>query len=346
MNNIAKLLSEPRIGKTNLGKALDTRDQNAAFDRCMVGGENCREPAINAHCVPETALELIMDESREVRAGHSEPPRTPIQWLSEEPLKRMNIRRFNAGSWACQPHDDYFSALDTKCLGELTELSKFLMIYKITVYLTQRVLHAGERLATPLIDPAAETPQGLSQETEEYLQDVAHAMTHTAVRTTKIKWQMDKMFKDEEYDKIEYRATMWQTIPTMAAVGMALVPGPGDRVEWYGENSYIPVWLALLPQEHGQTIITASPLGAERYTRDIHEGMPRNRVELVQRGNNWTRLICRKVLTNATDMAISKERFVKMRESERRKLQEFILVRNGQSSRKLNLDIPNLLNVR
>ena len=62
----------------------------------------------------------------------------------------MNIGRFNAGKWACRAHDGIFSALDTKRLGRLTERNKFLMIYKITVYLTQRMLHAAERLATPV----------------------------------------------------------------------------------------------------------------------------------------------------------------------------------------------------
>ena len=346
MNGLAELLSESRTGKSNLGKALDERDKNAAFDRCMVGGESCKETAINAHCVPETSLGLIMDESRGVIARHSEPPKTPIQWFNEEPLKPMNIGRFNAGKWACRAHDGIFSALDTKRLGRLTERNKFLMIYKITVYLTQRMLHAAERLATPVLDPATDTPHGLSQETQEYLQEVVRTMTYYSVRLTNVKWRMDRMLNDNAYDKIEIRATMWQTTPTMAAVGMVPVQGPGTRVEWYGENSYIPVWIAPLPQEHGQTIITAAPRGAEEYTGEIHDGMPRNRVGLVKRGNYWTRLVCRKVLTNATDIAISMERFLQLRESERRQLQKFMFLRNLQGTRKRKLDFPNLLNIR
>ena len=175
---------------------------------------------------------------------------------------------------------------------------------------------------------------------------MVRTMTYYSVRLTNVKWRMDRMLNDNAYDKIEIRATMWQTTPTMAAVGMVPVQGPGTRVEWYGENSYIPVWIALLPQEHGQTIITASPRGAEEYTGEIHDGMPRNRVGLVKRGNNWTRLVCRKVLTNATDIAISMERFLQLRESERRQLQKFMFLRNLQGTRKRKLDFPNLLNIR
>lgn len=76
---IESLLSEPRAGKTSLGQALAERDRDAAFDRCMVGGDNCKRAAIRAHCIPETALELIADESRKVIAAHSAPPRTAVQ---------------------------------------------------------------------------------------------------------------------------------------------------------------------------------------------------------------------------------------------------------------------------
>ena len=344
MHELDHLLSEPRIAKMNLSRALHERDQNAAFDRCMVGGENCKEPAIRAHCVPETALELIMNESRDVIAGHSQPPRTLMQWLNELPLKRMNIGRFNVGRWACRPHDDTFSSLDTKRLDTLTERGMFLMIYKATVYLTQRVLHAGERLATPLMDPAAETPQGLSRETQEHLKQAVRQMTFSAMRVFWIKQQMDRILSDETYHKIEYRATMWPTTPTMAAVGMVLADGPGNLVAWYGENSLIPVWMVLLPQEHGQTIITASPRGTGTYTQDIHEGMPKNRVELARRDDSWARLVCQKVLTNATDVAVSEKRLQQLQDHERSRLQEFILRRNSRDTREL--DFPNILAVR
>lgn len=346
MNRITKLLLEPRTGKKNLGRALHERDENASFDRCMVGGESCKETAINAHCVPVTVLELIMDESKEVMAVHSEPPKTPIQWLNREPLRPMNIEKFNASRWACRPHDDTFRALDTKALEELSYRDKFLMIYKITVYLTQRILHAGERLATPFMDPTTETPRGLSQETEEYLQEAALEMTYAARRTIRVKWQLDRMLNNKTYDEIEYRLATWRSTPTMAAVGMVFAPGPGDRAEWYGPNSYIPTWLALLPQEHGQMIITASPKGTAQYTRDIHEGMPRGQAKPMARGNNWTRLVCRKALTHATDIAINKERFSDMTEDEQRKLQEFILFRKVQVLRRRRLVFPNLLNIR
>ena len=344
MHPALRILSESRAANTSLGQALDERDKNAAFDRCMVGGESCRKSAIRAHCIPETVLELIMNNSREVIAAHSQPPKTALQWLHEYPLKPMSIGRFNAARWTCRPHDDTFRSLDTKRLEKLTDRDLFLMVYKTTVYLYHRSLHAGERLAVPMLDPATATPQGLSPETEEYLKKIVRTMTFSAVRVCWIKWKMDKMLEKEEYGKIEYRASSWETTPTMAAVGMTLVDGPGTLNTWYGENSLIPVWMALLPQEHGQTIITASPRGTRSYTRHIHEGVSKNRDEYVGGDDAWTRLMCRKVLKSATDIAVSEERFVQMDEHERASLQEFLLLRSIVDADEFEL--PNLLNIR
>ena len=344
MHPALRLLSESRAAKTSLGKALDERDKNAAFDRCMVGGESCRESAIRAHCIPETALELIMNNSREVIAAHSQAPKTAMQWLHKDPLEPMPISRFNAARWSCRPHDDTFRSLDTKNLEKLTDRNLFLMVYKTTVYLTHRLLHAGERLAMPMLDPATATPQGLSPETEEHLKKVVRTMTFTAVRICYIKWKMDKMLTNGQYSKIEYRASTWKTTPTMAAVGMTFVDGPGTLNTWYGENSLIPVWMALLPQKHGQTIITASPRGTRPYARRIHEGVSKNREEHVGGDDAWTRLMCRKVLTSATDIAVSEERFAQMDEHEQTNLQEFLLLRNAVDPS--DLEFPNLLNIR
>lgn len=63
MNRVSNLLSESRTAKKDPGRTLTQRDENASFDRCMVGGEDCTKPAIRAHGIPETVLELLMDEA-------------------------------------------------------------------------------------------------------------------------------------------------------------------------------------------------------------------------------------------------------------------------------------------
>ena len=343
-NPVLRLLSESKRAKRSLGEALGERDKNAGFDRCMVGGESCGESAIRAHCIPETVLELIMNGSREVVAAHSQPPKTAVQWLHEYPLKTMSISRFNAARWACRPHDDTFRSLDTKRLEALTDSNLFLMVYKITVYLTHRLLHTGERLATPILDPDTATPERLSQRSEEYLKEIVRIMTFSAVRVCWTKWAMDKFLRNEEYDKLEYRASYWKTTPTMAAVGMKLVEGPGTIGTWYGQNSLNPVWMALLPQEYGQLMITASPRGAGPYARNIHEGVSKNREEYVGGDDAWTRLMCHKVLTSATDVAISEERIQQLNGHGRDRLREFLLLRNVADARQL--EYPNVLNTR
>lgn len=130
----------------------------------------------------------------------------------------------------------------------------------------------------------------------------------------------------------------------MAAVGMMFVDGPGTLNAWYGGNSLIPVWMALLPQEHGQTIITASPRGTRKYMRHIHKGVSKERKGYVGRGDAWTRQMCHKILKNATDIAVSQERFVQLTEHERTNLQKFLVQRNALGAKRI--EVPNLLNIR
>ena len=137
---------------------------------------------------------------------------------------------------------------------------------------------------------------------------------------------------------------MWETVPTMAATGMRWVEGPGDGTEWYGENSIVPVWLILLPQKYGQTIVTASPKGLGAYAHRIHEGIPKGERDFAQKGNNWTRLICRKILENASVMAVSHDRFLQTSYTERDNLQSYLFERNQADAPKRKL--PNLLNIR
>lgn len=341
---IESLRSEPRAAKTSLGRALAERDHNAAFDRCMVGGESCKRKAIRAHCIPETALELIADESRKVIAAHSAPPRTAVQWLAEDPLKEMSISSFNAARWSCRPHDDTFGPLDTKQLIDLSDRNLFLLIYKITVYLAHRALHVGERLAVPMLDPGTETPQGLSAGTTAYLEENARTVSLSAMGVWRLKLSMDRMFEHEDFSRFEYRAARWRTSPAVAAVGMAFLDGPGSQSGWSDEDSLLPAWVALLPQEHGHTIVTASPRVTSGHSHEIHEGMPRRRGKRVGGDDAWTRLLCDKLLAICSDLAVSRERFAQLSTHERDALQGFLARRSVLGADRP--DLPNLLNKR
>lgn len=338
---VENLLSEPRAAKMSLGQALAERDRDAAFDRCMVGGDSCKRTAIRAHCIPETALGLIADESRRVIAAHSAPPRTAVQWLHESPLKEMSISSFNAAKWACRHHDDTFGPLDTKRLEDFSDHSLFLLVYKITAYLTHRALHIGERLAMPMLDPASDTPRQLKQGTRAYLKETARRLSFAAMRVWWVKLALDKMLHSGAYDRLDYRASAWRTRPAMAAVGMTFVDGPGTLNAWYGENSLIPVWVALLPQEHGHSIVTASPRGTAGHTHGIHQGVSRERGSFVSGDDAWTAVICDKVLANSSDLAISEERFARLSARERHTLQTFLAQRSLYGARRPRL--PNLL---
>ena len=331
-------------GLRNLSGLMSVKDAERSFDRCSVGGESCKQPSIKAHCIPRTALNLIANEKKTVIGVDAEPPRTPGHWIESVPLGERSIRNFNVGQWACAEHDRQFSSVDSTCIDVQDDLNLFLMVYRTTTYLTQKAIRAASRLAIPMLDPAEDTPEGFLEPIRENLEEMARNMSLMAIRTLYLKWSTDKLLNRKAYDEIEYRVSMWETVPTMAATGMRWVEGPGNGVEWYGENSIIPVWLILLPQEYGQTIITASPKGIGAYLDNIHEGMRKGNRAVVKMDNNWTHLMCRKVLTNAAVVAISHDRFFQTTYAERDNLQTYLSARTLPEMSKLKL--PNLLNIR
>ena len=290
--------------------------------------------------------QLIINHDKEVVGCDSTPPQNPAQWINDIHFKDRSIRSFGASRWACKPHDDQFNPVDATTVDVHDEHNLFLLVYKMVVYFTQRALHASERISVPALDPAFDALSEFPENIRENFKLTARHMTHSAMRVLHTKWKMDQMINQGQSNEIVYRVAMWETTPTMAAAGMKFMPGPGDRIEWYGHNSDIPVWIMLLPQSHGQTIITASPAGTEKYTREFHEGIPKGPPQFLQKGNQWTRMICIKLLTHAADIAVSHERFFQTSYHERDRLQEYIFMRNMEDNRTRKRELPNLLNIR
>ena len=171
-------------------------------------------------------------------------------------------------------------------------------------------------------------------------------MTPACATVLYIKCQLDKMLINRTHNSITYRVTIWDAIPALAAVGMRLIPGPGDKVDWYGSNVQFPAWILLLPQDHGYTLITASAKGTEEHTTEIHEGLPKTERGILKKGISWTRMMCKKVLSNSTDIAISHKRFFQAGPRERGRLQEYLFSRTVERSRKRINELPNLLDTR
>ena len=328
----------------DLSRSLSVIDAERSFDRCSVGSEECKQPSIKAHCIPKTALNLIANDEKKVVGIDAEPPRTPGHWIEGEPLGERSISNFSVGKWACAEHDRLFSSVDSTHIDVQDDRNLYLMVYRTTIYLTYQALRNASRLAIPMLDPAVDTPQGLTENIERNLVKIAQDVSFMATRTFYMKLSLDKLLNRKAHDEIEYRVAMWETVPSLAATGMRWVEGPGNGIEWYGENSMLPVWIILLPQEHGQTIITASPRGMEAYSGNIHSGMQKGGRPIVKVDNYWTHLMCQKVLACATDLAISHERFFQTSYDERDILQTYMFGRRSPDA--LEQKLPNLLNIR
>ena len=333
-----------REARRALAKALDAMDRKASFDRCHLGEQPCKQPAIKAHCVPKTTLRLIADQDQKVFGIDSRAPKAPDHWFARAPLGNHYISSFGTGYWACAEHDALFSPIDDVNIDVSDERNLFLICYKVLAYSTQRVLHTASRLAIPMLDPAVPTPSGFPKHIEAGLERAAVRMSENAMRTFLMKSRFDKLWRSQSFGEIEYRTALWRTTPSMAAIGMHMGASHHNP---YGQGELTtvsPEWLVLLPQSYGQLLLTASMRSADIVSSGLHEGMPKKGIEIGTRGNSWTRLQCMKVYEYASDIAISHDVVASASPKQMRNLQNYMFTKSRSGSPKGKM--PNLLSVR
>ncbi len=335
---------EWREGMRTLTRAFREVDENRAFDRCSID-VSCQNPSIKAHALPRTALELIADKEGMVIGSHPDPPQNPIAWEAQNALDTRNIRRFSIGQWACDEHDKLFSPIDSKSIDFSDERNLFLAIYRLTLRSTQYVLRVGDRLVSTTIE--SESPLiGLPDSAVENIKQVTRQTFDVAKDLFVLSVRMNRFLEEESFDRIEYRIAEFYSVPTLAASGMKRLDGPGtgvywDDKNWVANNSSIPAWLVVLPQDHGQTVITASLPGYDRYTADFHSGVPKFGEIRKRSGANWGRLMSRKILECSFDLALSIECYQGLTASEQIALQDYLRRRSLNVGRRPKL--PNLL---
>ena len=360
MPNVHQVPERWKAAMRGITESLRQQDRSAPFDRCIVGGGTCEEPPIQAHCIPRTMLGLLENQEKQLIGVTSQPPKNPAQWINDIHLKPIPTALFTASRWACKRHDALFNPIDSKAIDINDPRHLFLIAYRSTCYLTQRALHGGHRIAAPAFDPAVESPKGLTEDQQLLMNSAAMELSITAAKVMRVKWQMDKLLATENYDRLEYQVVEWQTKPAMAAVGMQIQPGKGYKPGPFGPDREVPTWMALLPQDHGQTIITAVPLEAERDAPDFHDFLKRNNGQPRQTNvsNEWTDTVCKHVFDRATDMAVSFDQFSKTSCRERDAAQEYLFLRNldtpetaentewgelEEITQRAKQDLPNLL---
>ena len=158
-------------------------------------------------------------------------------------------------------------------------------------------------------------------------QEFADKRTWTAGRYGELKAQMDVLLENESYDDLEYRVARWKCSPSMAAIAM-----------WCNPTT----WTVLLPQEHGQTLITASTKSGSVAARKVHDNMPRegNR-DIIFRQNTWTRKMSTRILKNASVLALRPSVWKSLSTEEQRRLENYMRERSIRDIHKQNL--PSLL---
>ena len=310
----------------------------------MVGDEGCKNASIEAHSIPMASLDLIAKRNK-VIASCAVPPRDPVTYHYYLPLANRSIRTFGVGRWSCKEHDRLFAPVDSKKIDFEDRRNLFLIVYRTTLRAAQLGLRTVERIATPTLDPVATVPQGVPESYLNGMRKLAVDWSLIIARLLFLKWRMDALLKAKSYEEIEYRTSTWRTEPMVAGAGMNWYEGPGNGLYWGGEDSILPEWIIVLPQEYGQAAITASIRGSKEYASKIHDSMPKVNKGLIDRGKLWTKAISNRLINRSIDIAISNARYAELDSQERQTLQDYFQARSIYGT-SLNRGLPNLLDLR
>ena len=121
-----------KTGLRSLRQVLQERDAQRAFDRCIVGGEGCKNPSIEAHSIPMACLQLIANRNS-VFASCAVPPPDPVTYHYLKPLARRSISTFSVSRWSCEGHDRLFAPVDSKNIDLQDRRNLFLLVYRTTL---------------------------------------------------------------------------------------------------------------------------------------------------------------------------------------------------------------------
>lgn len=336
------MLNIDRVGMKNLNKALSEQVKARAFDRCSVGGERCEQPPIKAHAVPQSVLKLIARNNK-VYANNPNPPQNPVAFINQDPLSERSIKQFSVGRWACGDHDRIFNSIDSRSIDLRCTRNLFLILYRITLRSTQLALRTVGKVVFPMLDPETPTPEGISEDVAEQMKQFVRESTLTVMRLFGIKVKMDRFWRNKEYHKLDYRIVTWETEPVVAGAGIVWSDGPPGKFAWSGSATQLPCWLVILPQEYGQALITACPVGFRQYAHEIN-GILRGRDYRANSiDNEWTNRVNIALLKSVFDLAIRPDVFQSLTDQQTRELQTYL--RSRSISTPDALQLPNLLEV-
>ncbi len=319
-------LNDSREARRSLREHLQEKRDLQTYNTCSIGKNECNQKPIEAHCISRTALSLIADKGKLIGCDPS-LLKTGYDLYSKPFFSEIGVKLFNRGKWACEGHDKIFAPIDSRSIDVLDDRVLFLQIYRATVYATHALHQASE--AVDLEPSMLRLVNDLNKFPANASQDFAVKRKWTADRYGRLKVQMDELLLHENYDALEYRVAQWKCNPTMAAIAMWCNP---------------TMWTILLPQEHGQTLITASPRQGSKEEQRVHHNMPqKGKRDIIYRQNTWTREISLRILEYASVLAFRPSMWNGLTEAERRRIENYMRERSVRDIRRENL--PNLLKI-
>ena len=337
------MLNIDRLGLRNLTRALRDQDEDSSFDRCNVSNYNCKQPTIDAHALPRTALKLIARDNK-VYSNHPHPPQNPLAFVKQNPLSLRSIASCSVGRWTCKTHDQIFEPIDSTNIDLRNPRNLFLTIHRVTLRMTHLLNRTVSRYVFSIMDPETPVPEGLSEAFVDDSKDFVRSGTFNAMKLFAVQAKMQYFLSKEDYYKLDYGVFSWETEPTIAAAGISWCDGPLGKSTWSGSATLLPCWLVVLPQVYGQAIVTACPVGFRKYSLEINKVAAGMKLREGNIRNDWAEYANHVLMNTAVDLAIAPVSFESAEVRQTNALQNFLRKRSVEEAHGLHL--PNFLTPR
>ncbi len=314
-----------------------------SFDSCNVSNDNCKQPTIDAHALPRTALKLIARDNK-VYSNHPHPPQNPLAFVKQNPLSLRSIASCSVGRWSCKTHDQILEPIDCNNIDLRNPRNLFLTIHRVTLRMTHYWIRAVSRYVFATMDPETSMLEGLSEAFVDDSKDFVRRGTFNAIRLFEVQAKMQYFLSKGDYYKLDYGVFSWEAEPTIAAAGISWCDGPSGKSTWSGSAILLPCWFVVLPQVYGQAIVTACPVGFRKYSPEINKVASGMKLREGNIRNDWAEYANHVLMNTADDLAIAPASFESAEVKQTNALQDFLRQRSAEEAHRLQL--PNFLKPR
>jgi len=225
----------------------------------------CKGKIGNRHAIARRHLRVIADDNNEIRANREFA--SFEKWPEKYPrLQCVPITKFSAGKWSCQKHDERFAGIDSAQVNLSDPENLFKAIYRAVLrhnYLSTARWTAA--YAATRTEEGWEFFKASAFENPVTEEEARNAFNHWGRCAQALMGKMrefERRLLASDWNSLDYGAVLLQSTPAIAGWGCRPMGfdtrGLPKGTFRQGRKNWVDfVYMVVIPQDHGHTIITA-----------------------------------------------------------------------------------------